>query len=196
LHARGDLHLDLFLVVAKDLDEMTSSIDVSSNEEHETVQGNTEVPAIVVTGMTRAETLDDVDDDEAFISELMAMHPNDEDIQVEDLEGDGDMMTIQEGLRTTDEVERALNTPETVEGMITPEPPTDEEDGDGVSECGCWLLVSPIALVFAPGCFALLPSSAHDGARGDDSKAPPSSLFMIFSHKFILSCFFLARTPL
>lgn len=32
------------------------------------------------------ETLEDVDEDEIFISDLMAMHPNDEDIVVEDLE--------------------------------------------------------------------------------------------------------------
>lgn len=31
-------------------------------------------------------TLDDVDEDEAFIMELMAMHPNDDDIVVEDLD--------------------------------------------------------------------------------------------------------------
>jgi hypothetical protein len=34
------------------------------------------------------ETLDDVDDDEAFIMELMSMHPNDDDIVVEDLDLD------------------------------------------------------------------------------------------------------------
>lgn len=32
------------------------------------------------------ETFDDVDEEEAFISELMALHPNDDDIVVEDLE--------------------------------------------------------------------------------------------------------------
>lgn len=31
-------------------------------------------------------TLDDIDEDEAFIMELMAMHPNDDDLIVEDLE--------------------------------------------------------------------------------------------------------------
>jgi hypothetical protein len=35
-------------------------------------------------------TLDDVDEDEAFIMELMAMHPNDDDIIVEDLDLDID----------------------------------------------------------------------------------------------------------
>lgn len=34
-------------------------------------------------------TLDDVDEDEAFIMELMSMHPNDDDIVVEDLSLDG-----------------------------------------------------------------------------------------------------------
>jgi hypothetical protein len=32
------------------------------------------------------DTVDDIDEDEAFISELMALHPNDEDIIVEDIE--------------------------------------------------------------------------------------------------------------
>lgn len=55
-------------------------------------QDETRVPMIVVSTavdgarLESTETLDDVDEDEAFISELMAMHPNDEDIVVEDLE--------------------------------------------------------------------------------------------------------------
>lgn len=36
--------------------------------------------------MESTATFDDVDEDEAFINELMAMHPNDDDIVVEDLE--------------------------------------------------------------------------------------------------------------
>lgn len=32
------------------------------------------------------DTVDDIDEDEAFINELMALHPNDEDIVVEDME--------------------------------------------------------------------------------------------------------------
>jgi hypothetical protein len=32
------------------------------------------------------DTIDDIDEDEAFINELMALHPNDDDIIVEDLE--------------------------------------------------------------------------------------------------------------
>jgi hypothetical protein len=32
------------------------------------------------------DTVDDVDEDEAFINELIALHPNDEDIIVEDIE--------------------------------------------------------------------------------------------------------------
>lgn len=32
------------------------------------------------------DTVDDIDEDEAFINELMALHPNDEDIIVEDIE--------------------------------------------------------------------------------------------------------------
>lgn len=146
----------------KDLDDNTSSIDVSSNEESGSVQEDTQVPAIVVSGDVGAtlrtmETLDDVDEDEAFISELMAMHPNDEEIRVEDLEGDGDLLTIQEGLRTTEGVE----TPEIIlipEDLITPEPPQDnDEDGDGVRKCfpvvaaGC-LLSSLCTLVLREIC--------------------------------------------
>lgn len=32
------------------------------------------------------DTIDDIDEDETFINELMALHPNDEDIIVEDIE--------------------------------------------------------------------------------------------------------------
>lgn len=32
------------------------------------------------------DTIEDIDEDEAFINELMALHPNDEDIIVEDIE--------------------------------------------------------------------------------------------------------------
>lgn len=63
----------------KDLDD---SIDASSSND-----GSTEIPAIVVTNeLASMSTFDDVDDDEAFICDLMAMHPNDDDIVVEDLE--------------------------------------------------------------------------------------------------------------
>lgn len=52
----------------------------------------TEIPAVVVTppAMEAMSTFDDVDEDEAFICELMAMHPNDDDIVVEDLEEIGE----------------------------------------------------------------------------------------------------------
>ena len=66
----------------------------SSNEEIET-----QVPAIVLMGenVTLTDTgnthrfitmgtLEDIDDNEAFISDLMAIHPNDENMVVEDLE--------------------------------------------------------------------------------------------------------------
>lgn len=36
--------------------------------------------------MTTLNDIDDIDEDEAFIMELMAMHPNDDDLIVEDLE--------------------------------------------------------------------------------------------------------------
>lgn len=127
--------------LAKDLDESTNSIDVSSNEENGTVHDeNTQVPAILVTSVLQTmATLDDVDDDEAFINELMAMHPNDEDIVVEDLENNvEDLRVLQEGLRTTEDVAEVLTTPEPPEQLTTPEPPPDDnhddgdDDGDGV----------------------------------------------------------------
>lgn len=68
------------------MDESTNSVDVTSSIE----ENDTQVPTIVVTSpaahLETMGTLDDVDDDEAFISDLMAMHPNDDDIVVEDLE--------------------------------------------------------------------------------------------------------------
>lgn len=36
--------------------------------------------------MQHTDTVDDIDEDEAFINELIALHPNDEDIIVEDIE--------------------------------------------------------------------------------------------------------------
>jgi hypothetical protein len=50
----------------------------------------TSVPTIEITRISpqlqNMDTVDDIDEDEAFINELMALHPNDEDIIVEDLE--------------------------------------------------------------------------------------------------------------
>ena len=134
----------LFYLVdfVKDLDDMTASIDASSTDEAETTHdSNTE---IAVSGaLLRTTTLDDVDDDEAFISELMAMHPNDEDIESVDLEGDGDLRTIQEGLLTTADV------------IDTPEPPPDDDE-DGVRK---FAGVSAIALWFLPGRSLFSPFS-------------------------------------
>lgn len=162
LHARGTF-MEFFLryfffccnvekYLRKDLDELTNSIDVSSNEEtlHDE---NTQLPVILVTGsvLQTMSTLDDVDDDEAFIHELMAMHPNDDDIVVEDLEAkDDDLLTLQESLRTEEAVVPEMYTaPETyaapdyfvvpasqevsiiAEDLTAPEPTTDNDD-DGV----------------------------------------------------------------
>ena len=131
LHAR-----DLFYLVdfVKDLDDFTGSIDASSTDEAETTHSSkTEV---AVSGeMLRATTLDDVDDDEAFISDLMAMHPNDEDIEIVDLESDVDLRTIQEALMTTEDI------------IDIPEPPPDVDE-DGVRKFAD--VVSPIALWFLP----------------------------------------------
>lgn len=74
----------------KDLDE---SIDVSSSNDESVIQ----VPVIAITSesphLETMSTIEDVDEDEAFICELMAMYPNDEDIVVEDLEEVGSAET-------------------------------------------------------------------------------------------------------
>lgn len=53
--------------------------------------------------LSQMATLDDIDEDEAFINELMAMHPNDDDIVVEDLEEAG--VEIEEAEALPDEGE-------------------------------------------------------------------------------------------
>lgn len=81
----------------KNLDDSAgSSNDIpSSIDETETPN-----PTIVVTNAVAPfetmATLDDIDEDEAFISELMAMHPNDEDLVVEDLEEAGEIVNVSE----------------------------------------------------------------------------------------------------
>lgn len=83
----------------KDLDELTtSSIDVSSNDDTELRVTDTIVAASVPgdAQLVTGETFDDVDEDEAFINELMAMHPNDEDLIVEDLEAIPIVVTLPE----------------------------------------------------------------------------------------------------
>ena len=49
-----------------------------------------EIPTITISSpphfLQTMDTVDDIDEDEAFINELMALHPNDEDIVVEDIE--------------------------------------------------------------------------------------------------------------
>ena len=58
------------------------------------------------------ETLDDVDDEEAFINELMALHPNDDDIVVEDLENVTE--TVEPQNQEVDEVQQAQEAVENV----------------------------------------------------------------------------------
>lgn len=103
----------------KDSEDFTNSIDVSSSDER--VDDETVLPAIVVTSdgpvLETMETLDDVDDEETFINELMAIHPNDEDVVVEDLEVeaipiqtevDGGMHEVQEAEEAFEIVVRHL----------------------------------------------------------------------------------------
>jgi hypothetical protein len=58
------------------------------------------------------DTVDDIDEDEAFINELMALHPNDEDLIVEDIEF------------SNNEADQLPNTQETVNDNTN-----DESDG-------------------------------------------------------------------
>lgn len=72
-----------------------NSIDSPLSASESSIEENlddTLVPAYEATTIEGAphlesmQTLDDVDEDEAFIHDLMAMHPNDEDLVVVDLE--------------------------------------------------------------------------------------------------------------
>lgn len=79
----------------KDLDDSTFSGDPPSHSEA------TAIPTIVVTNvyappLDRMSTFDDIDEDEIFICDLMAMHPNDEDLVVEDLEEAGETISLAE----------------------------------------------------------------------------------------------------
>lgn len=67
-------------ILEKDVDESVE-VDMTSEDENETLVVSNEGAVLESTA-----TLDEVDEDEAFIIELMAMHPNDDDIVVEDLE--------------------------------------------------------------------------------------------------------------
>lgn len=52
------------------------------------------------------DTVDDIDEDEAFINELIALHPNDEDIIVEDIEAiDYNAIAASETIVNNDEVD-------------------------------------------------------------------------------------------
>lgn len=64
-------------------------VDVPSSIEEE--QTDPRIPTITVTNdfatqLESMRTLGDEDDDELFLAELLAIHPNDQDIVVEDLE--------------------------------------------------------------------------------------------------------------
>ena len=74
-----------------------------------------QIQAVDVTSppqLQNMDTVDDIDDDEAFINELMALHPNDEDLIVEDIEF------------SNNEADQLSNTQETVNDNNS-----DESDG-------------------------------------------------------------------
>lgn len=76
-----------YFLTEKNRDESTNSTDASSNEDIDEIE--MELPEIVVTSDgTPHQVIEapDPDEDEAFISELLAIHPNDDDLIVEDLE--------------------------------------------------------------------------------------------------------------
>lgn len=120
----------------KDLDD---SIDISSTSN----DGSTEIPAVIVTNeLASMSTFDDVDDDEAFICDLMAMHPNDDDIVVEDLEEEIDQID-----------------PPSVEMHDVAEGEEATEDGVRLDKCS-WLCSYRSLLLnsYSPGRFAPLRS--------------------------------------
>lgn len=72
------------LRLGKSLDEFM--VDVPSSIEEE--QTDPRIPTITVTSdfASQLESMRILDEDELFLAELMAIHPNDQDIVVEDLE--------------------------------------------------------------------------------------------------------------
>jgi len=75
-------------------DVSTTASDNSEQVDEQDLPTATELsaPEIQITCVTpppalqSSETVDEIDEDEAFIDELIALHPNDEDIVVEDIE--------------------------------------------------------------------------------------------------------------
>lgn len=114
--------IDIKIPSEKDSEDFTNSIDVSSSDERN--ENETIVPAIVVSSngphLDQQETLDDVDDEEAFINELMALHPNDDDIlddiAVEDLENVAETVASQS--QEVDEVHEIQEDEETIETVV------------------------------------------------------------------------------
>lgn len=98
--------------IIKDNDSSIGS-NLSSNGENQS-----QIQAIDVTSpshlpqLQNMDTVDDIDEDEAFINELMALHPNDEDLIVEDIEF------------SNNEADQLSNTQETVNDNNS-----DESDG-------------------------------------------------------------------
>jgi hypothetical protein len=88
-----------------------SSIDVSSNEETEPRVTEIAAPEMAISRLESSETFDDVDEDEAFINDLMAMHPNDDDLVIEDLDTVSIIVTAPENL---DDIPIIVTTPEDV----------------------------------------------------------------------------------
>lgn len=107
--------------IKKDID--SSSGTNSSNMSLSNDDLATELPVIEVTPSPQLENMnsvDDIDEDEAFINELMALHPNDEDIIVEDVEFSSSI---------NNESDQSSTVQQVVVTDDTNDPDEDESDG-------------------------------------------------------------------
>lgn len=92
-----------------------------------------EIPTITISSpppqfLQNMDTVDDIDEDEAFINELMALHPNDEDIVVEDIEA----LDYSSGARTT-------TTIEAIDDIEDNNNNNNEDNDDGVRKIVFWV---------------------------------------------------------
>lgn len=153
----------------------------SSIEEEQT---DPRIPTITVTNEFAAQlesmrALNDADDDELFLAELMAIHPNDHDIVVEDLEqvdppGFSDEPEVRPG--------PVHEHPESPEIDVEEAQEADEALADGVSSLMKVFAVS----LSAVASFGRSPSAISVSYR-------QNHLFIISVHDFILNFSFSKR---
>lgn len=115
----------IFKMNEKDID-LASSLDID-DDEIPTIQVTSPPPPPFLQAM---ETVDDIDEDEAFINELIALHPNDEDIIVEDIESIEDY---------------ASRTAATAESITTANDNSEDNNYDGVRKISFWVFSFPFS---------------------------------------------------